>query len=232
MDTANTLTMNGNVFEFEAGETLLDVARRNNIDIPTLCHLKGAIPTGACRVCVVEVEGARTLLASCATPAGRNMVVHTESQRVVEARRDIIRLLLASGNHNCAVRAAGGSDWTRFQLTVLQEDGAEELCPVWGDCRLQDLAYRYQVNGDRYVKTETTYPMETGQSLYRQGFFEMYPLRPVRTGMQGSPGQQCHRFRIPGGFRKNHRRRRPSPERLRVRLLRRMRAGVSRGRPG
>jgi formate dehydrogenase major subunit/formate dehydrogenase alpha subunit len=133
METANTLTMNGNVFEFAPGDTILDVARRNSIDIPTLCHLKGATPTGACRVCVVEVEGARTLVASCASPAARNMVVHTESPKVVAARRDIIRLLLASGNHNCAVRAAGGANWTEFQMTVLEEDGAEELCPVWGD---------------------------------------------------------------------------------------------------
>lgn len=170
MDTADTLTINGNVFEFKAGETLLEVARRNHIDIPTLCHLEGTTPTGACRVCVVEVEGARTLVPSCATPAGRNMVVHTESPRVVEARRDIIRLLLASGNHNCAVRASGGADWTRFQLTVLQEDGAEELCPVWGDCRLQELAYRYQVNGDRYSKTETKYPMELANPFIVRDF--------------------------------------------------------------
>jgi predicted molibdopterin-dependent oxidoreductase YjgC len=161
MAEKNIITINGNEFAFEAGETILEVARKNSVDIPTLCHLKGALPTGACRVCVVEVENARSLLASCATPASNNMVVRTESKAVVEARRVIIQLLLSSGNHNCAVRGADGKNWTQFQLNVEKDDGSGELCPVWGDCRLQDLAYRYQVSGDLFPVTETKYPMET-----------------------------------------------------------------------
>jgi predicted molibdopterin-dependent oxidoreductase YjgC len=161
MAEKNIITINGNEFAFEAGETILEVARKNSVDIPTLCHLKGALPTGACRVCVVEVENARSLLASCATPASNNMIVRTESKAVVEARRVIIQLLLSSGNHNCAVRGADGKNWTQFQLNVEKDDGSGELCPVWGDCRLQDLAYRYQVSGDIFPVTETKYPMET-----------------------------------------------------------------------
>ncbi len=57
MDLQNIIIINGNEFSFEPGESILDIARRNSIDIPTLCHLKEATPTGACRVCVVEVEG-------------------------------------------------------------------------------------------------------------------------------------------------------------------------------
>jgi predicted molibdopterin-dependent oxidoreductase YjgC len=64
-----TMNINGNELEFISGQTILEVAQCNGIDIPTLCHLKGATPTGACRICVVEVQGARTLLASCATTA-------------------------------------------------------------------------------------------------------------------------------------------------------------------
>lgn len=161
MDAQNTILINGNELNFEPGETIFEVARRNDIDIPSLCHLKGAIPTGSCRICVVEVERARTLLAACATPAAPNMVVLTDSPKVIEARREIIKLLLNSGNHNCAARAAGGTDWTAFQQAVAQDDGSEELCPVWGDCRLQDLAYRYQVNGDEAETPENKYPMET-----------------------------------------------------------------------
>jgi predicted molibdopterin-dependent oxidoreductase YjgC len=158
---AHTITINGNLLDFQPGETILDVARRNLIDIPTLCHLKGAIPTGACRICVVEVQGARTLLASCATPAATNMVVQTESAMVIEARKQILQLMLSSGNHNCAVRGSDDQEWTAFQLKVQQEDGSDALCPVWGDCRLQDLAYRYQVSGERFAATPTRYPMET-----------------------------------------------------------------------
>jgi predicted molibdopterin-dependent oxidoreductase YjgC len=161
MAEKNIITINGNEFAFEPGETILEVAQRNSVDIPTLCHLKGAVPTGACRICVVEVEHARSLLASCATPASDKMVVRTESKPVVEARRLIIQLLLSSGNHNCAVRGSDDKDWTRFQLNVEKDDGSGELCPVWGDCRLQDLAYRYQVSGDMFPATGTKYPMET-----------------------------------------------------------------------
>ena len=108
MDLQNIIIINGNEFSFEPGENILDVARRNSIDIPTLCHLKGATPTGACRVCVVEVEGARSLVASCAAPAANNMVVRTESASVIAARRMVIQLLLSSGNHNCAVSGSAG----------------------------------------------------------------------------------------------------------------------------
>ena len=160
MADQNILVMNGNEFTFEPGETILEVARRNSIDIPTLCHLKGATPTGACRICVVEVEGARTLMAACATPVGKSMVIRTETAQVVEARRTILKLMLASGNHNCAARGSDEQDWTAFQLGVEEGDRSDKLCPTWGDCRLQDLAYHYQVTGEGHPGTATPYALE------------------------------------------------------------------------
>jgi len=101
------ITINGHEFAFEPGETILDVARRNAIDIPTLCHLKGAPPTGATpphpAMCVVEVEGSANLTAACHTPAVHQLVVRTETPKVVDTRKTLIRLLMASGNHNCDV---------------------------------------------------------------------------------------------------------------------------------
>lgn len=161
MSAPQTLFINDNEVPFEQGDTILAVARRHHIEIPTLCHLKGTTPTGACRICVVEVENARTLLASCATPAAPGMKVQTESPKVVQARRQIITLMLSSGNHNCAVRGSDDQEWTNFQLKVQADDNSDELCPVWGDCRLQDLAYRYQVSGEAFPATPTQYPMET-----------------------------------------------------------------------
>jgi NADH dehydrogenase/NADH:ubiquinone oxidoreductase subunit G len=161
MESTNLMVINGNELPFEPGETILDVARRGHIDVPTLCHLKGTTPTGACRICVVEVKGARTLLPACSTPAAPNMVVRTESPEVVASRKEILRLMLSSGNHNCAVRGRDDSDWTQFQLGVEKDDGSDALCPVWGDCRLQDLAYRYQVTGEDFQGTPARYPMET-----------------------------------------------------------------------
>jgi len=145
MSTNNEIIINGRSFSFEDGDTILEVAENNNIYIPTLCHLKGTIPTGACRVCVVEVEGARNLVASCAAPASKNMVVKTDSPKVIKARRFVIAFLIASGNHNCSSRGNTFNDWCDFQLEVNQYDKTDEICDAYGVCKLQELAYRYQV---------------------------------------------------------------------------------------
>ena len=170
MASDNMIVMNGNEFSFEPGDTILDVARHNSIDIPTLCYLKGATPTGSCRVCMVEVEGARSLVASCVAPVANNMVVRTESPKVIKARRMVLQLLLSSGNHNCAVCGTAGNNWTEFQLKVQAMDHSDELCPVWGDCQLQDLAFRYQVTGEKFEATQTPYPMETANPFIVRDF--------------------------------------------------------------
>lgn len=160
----NIITINENSLAFEPGETILSIAQRNKINIPTLCHLKNTIPTHTCKICLVEIKGNPELVEACATEAAIGMVVLSESPRVVEARRENISRMLASGNHNCAIRDFDTVDWTSFQLGVLKEEGKEDLCPVWGDCELQDLAYRYQVktkgmplNGCQY-ETERVNP--------------------------------------------------------------------------
>jgi formate dehydrogenase major subunit len=154
----NTFVLNGTMVDFNSGQTILEAAEENGVRIPTLCHLKGTTPTGACRICVVEVEGARTLLPSCSTPVAGGMVVQTESPRVVEARRVILDLMLSSGNHNCAAYCSGIEGWTAMQMTAIENEKSDELCPAWGDCRLQDLAFQYQVKGNFPGGGERKYP--------------------------------------------------------------------------
>jgi formate dehydrogenase major subunit len=166
----NIITIDGRQLEFEAEETILEVARRNGIFIPTLCHIKGARPTGACRICVVAVEGARTLLPACATPAAPKMVVHTHSPSVIEARRVIIALLLQSGNHNCAISTNRSQDWTSFQQQVADYDQSGDLCPAHSACNLQAYAYRYQVDTTGLVRATTDYPMEMASPLIVRDF--------------------------------------------------------------
>jgi NADP-reducing hydrogenase subunit HndD len=155
----NIFWLNGNQVKFRPGMTILEAAEEFGIIIPTLCHLKGTTPTGACRICIVEVEGARNLLPSCSTPVSSGIKVLTESRKVVAARKTILELMLSSGNHNCAAVSSG--NWTEFQCHVHQEDHTSELCPVWGDCKLQDLAFQYQVKSDRFEPSKTKYPVET-----------------------------------------------------------------------
>ena len=146
MAKEDTIVINEREYTLSPGETILQVAERNGIDIPTMCHLEGCTPTGACRICVVEVKGARNLLPSCATPAAANMVVATESERVVKSRRINIELLLASGNHNCLA------------------------CEANGNCRLQELAYRYQVETVRFPESPARYPAEAENALIIRDF--------------------------------------------------------------
>ena len=165
MDSESIILIDGREFAFSPGETILDIARRNRIDIPTLCFMKGLSPTGACRICLVEVKGARTLVASCTMPASPNMEVRTESPRVMRARRMNLELLLSSGHHNCLVQDLDMDSWTDFQLGAMAVKEHEEICPVYGDCRLQELAIRYRIKGNRFVPSEPGYPIENVNPL-------------------------------------------------------------------
>ena len=88
------LNIDGRDITADTGSTILEVAESVGIDIPNLCRLEGLPPNAACRICVVEVEGARALVASCSAPVGPNMVVHTATERVPTARRLVMELLM------------------------------------------------------------------------------------------------------------------------------------------
>lgn len=98
-----TLTINGTRVSGSEGMTILEVARENGIDIPTLCYRPELTPIGACRICVVEVEDSGTLVGACHTPITEGMVIHTHSPRVLDTRRGIVELLLASHPDSCLV---------------------------------------------------------------------------------------------------------------------------------
>jgi predicted molibdopterin-dependent oxidoreductase YjgC len=165
------LKINDHSLDFMPGETILDVARRNHIDIPTLCHLPMAKrATGACRLCIVEIEGRVGLFTSCNTKAEAGMSIHTHSKSVRAARKNIIELLLVSGNHNCSVRGISPMDWTDFQLDVQEYDQSPQICVAYGQCELQKLAYEYQVTQGRLPKREIAYELEYKDSLIGRDF--------------------------------------------------------------
>ncbi len=95
------ITINQQLVEAERGSTILEAARRAGVRIPTLCHLEGHPAIGACRVCLVEVEGAKALVPSCATPISDGMKIRTASRRVREARRTVVELLLSEHEGDC-----------------------------------------------------------------------------------------------------------------------------------
>ncbi len=118
------LTINGVSVSAPSGGTLLAACQAAGIKIPTLCHDKRMEAYGGCRLCVVEVEGARTLLVSCTTPAVDGMVVKTHTEKVLNARRNNLELLWGNHDNDC--------------LT----------CEKAGACKLQDYCYEYGVGAN------------------------------------------------------------------------------------
>ena len=130
------ITINGQALQVDAGKTVLEAAQAAGIDIPTFCHDPELTKTGACRMCVVEVAGARNLPASCTTPVAEGMVVETESERVQKARKSILELIWADHPHDC--------------LT----------CEKTGSCKLQDYRYRYNVKESPYKGEVREIPLD------------------------------------------------------------------------
>ena len=95
------IEVNNKQIEANKGETILDVLKRIGINVPTLCHIKDFFPTGACRMCVVEVEGRRNLVTSCSEPVAEGMKIQTDNARVVNARKTIVELLLSNHPDDC-----------------------------------------------------------------------------------------------------------------------------------
>jgi iron-only hydrogenase group A len=127
------IEINNRPLEVEAGKTILEAARHAGINIPTLCHIEGMTPTGACRICVVEVEGMPSLIPSCSFPVNEGMKVHTHSPRALQARKTIVELLLANHPDDCL------------------------FCVRNNQCQLQDLSAELGVRARRYQGEKSRY---------------------------------------------------------------------------
>ena len=130
------VTLNGTQVSGRPGQTILELAQANGVDIPTLCHHADLSPLGACRICVVEVEGSRTLVGSCHTPIAEGMVIQTHSPKVLASRRLMIELLLAS------------------------HSGACYMCDKANMCELRKIAAELDVGQPRFQVKKHYYPKE------------------------------------------------------------------------
>lgn len=119
------IEVNNRTIQARKGETILAALNRNGINVPTLCNLKGLSPTGACRVCVVEVEGFQSLVTSCSYPVKEGMKIKTHSPRVVKARKTLVELLLSNHPDDCL------------------------YCERNGNCELQDLSVELNIRERR-----------------------------------------------------------------------------------
>ncbi len=121
------IEVNNKQIEARNGETILDAINRNGISVPTLCHLKGRLPSGSCRMCVVENVNTDRLVTACSTPVEEGLVVRTHSPRVIESRKTIVELLLSDHPDDCL------------------------YCVRNKNCELQDLSEELQVR-ERRIK--------------------------------------------------------------------------------
>jgi formate dehydrogenase alpha subunit len=122
------LTINDKKITVEEGITILNAALRNGIKIPNLCYDKRLRPYGACRLCVVEVEGQARLFAACSSPAENGMVVKTDTPKLRKIRQTILELMLVHHPLDCPI------------------------CDKAGECDLQDLAYEYGKPEARFIR--------------------------------------------------------------------------------
>jgi predicted molibdopterin-dependent oxidoreductase YjgC len=121
-----TITINGKEIACKKEDTILEVAMKAGIRIPTLCYDERLEAYGGCRLCIVEVKGVNRPLPSCTTPVTSNMEISTESSAITRIRRNIISLILSNHPNDCM------------------------RCEQTGACDLQDLAYEYGVDGKRF----------------------------------------------------------------------------------
>lgn len=131
-----TIQVNQRPVLAEPGETILSALKRAGIHVPTLCHMEHLLPTGACRLCVVEVEGMRNLAPSCAYPVSEGMKIQTHSPRALRARKTIIELLLSDHPDDCL------------------------YCVRGGDCRLQALSRSLGVRVRRYSGSKSVHVLD------------------------------------------------------------------------
>ena len=127
-----TIKINGIEVSAPKGSTILEAARLAHIEIPTLCFLKDINEIGACRMCVVEVKGAKSLVVACVYPINEGMEVWTNTPKVLESRKKTLQLLLSNHNRSCL------------------------SCVRSGNCELQQMAKELGVEDEGYYDGEHT----------------------------------------------------------------------------
>ena len=122
------INIDGNTIEFKQGQTIIEAARDNGIEIPHFCWHPKLSVSGNCRICLVEVEKMPKLVIACSTFASEGMTVHTKSEKVIAAQNAVMEFLLINHPLDCPI------------------------CDEAGECKLQDYAYKYSVGESRFVE--------------------------------------------------------------------------------
>ena len=139
-----SIKIDGKNFEVDSNDTILQVARTNGIEIPTLCFLKNVNEPASCRICVVEIEGMNKLVTACTTKVRDGMVIKTNTIKVIKARKKALELLLSNHNKNCL------------------------NCPKNLKCAFQTLCEKFHCNTENYAgETSLNHYDDTNHAIIR-----------------------------------------------------------------
>lgn len=136
------LTIDGQKVEAKAGQTVLEAATAAGISIPTLCHHPALEPIGACRICLVEISKFQPLYPACTYQVSEGLAVETQSERVEKARRFVLEMLFSERNHYCM------------------------YCERSGNCELQALGYRYNLDHWNYLTYIKPFPVDASRHTF------------------------------------------------------------------
>lgn len=152
-----TVTIDGNAHLGREGQTILEIARENGARIPTLCYTQQLKPLGACRMCVVDVEGTPTPVTACTAKAADGMVVRTQTAMLEKMRRETLKMILLRHPLNCAA------------------------CEINGTCELQDLAHGYDIT-DYDLRSYNVPPLEYAPAPWATPLIQYHPTRCILCG--------------------------------------------------
>jgi formate dehydrogenase major subunit len=136
------VTIDGIAVQVEEGTTILQAAEVAGVKIPTLCYIKELFPEASCRICLVEIEGNPKLVTACSFPVAEGNVIHTKSEKVVQARTGVLNLMLSNHKTNCF------------------------SCSANGECKLQDLCREYGVTESKYPGELLDKPIDTTNPFF------------------------------------------------------------------
>lgn len=134
--------INDKKLDADPAKTILEVCREHDIEMLTMCHLKGVMDIGACRLCLVEVEGINKLMSACTTKVAPNMIIRTATDRIKRYQRITTELFFAERNHVCSV------------------------CVANGKCELQQLGYKVELDHIRYPHLFPQCEVDTSHPWY------------------------------------------------------------------
>ncbi len=165
-----SITINETKINAEPDMTVLEVARSNDIYIPTLCHSPKLPPAGACRMCVVEIKNMRGFPTACTVPVAKDMVIHTETEAVQNLRREILSLILSEHPYTCLVCNVECGALHSGTIRKAAVTTGCQYCPANGQCDLQDLVDYLGVDDIPYPITYRGLPVEKDDPFFDRDY--------------------------------------------------------------